>query len=92
MTKSERQDPKFQVPTGLPHIAMIVRINQHNRTTAQSLLKSRHKNLDLLGRALHVLYLAATCHRKCWGGGHVMEFMAAPRLLSVFADLYRILR
>lgn len=77
MTGSERDEPQGSVPTGLAHIDMIARINQRNRVLAQSLLQTHRKDLDLLGRALHVLYLAATCHRKCWGGGHVMEFMAA---------------
>lgn len=75
MTKSERPDPQIEIPTGLAHIGMIVRMNQSNRASAQSLLQTHREELDLLGRALHVLYLAATCHRKCWGGGHVMEFM-----------------
>jgi hypothetical protein len=74
--KSEHQDPKGEVPTGLAHIDMISRFNQRNRAQAQSMLQAHRDDLELLGRALHVLYLAATCHRNCWGGGHVMEFMA----------------
>jgi hypothetical protein len=65
-----------EVPTGLAHIDMLARINQRNRAVAQTLLQSHREDLDMFGRSLHVLYLAATCHRKCWGGGHVMEFMA----------------
>jgi hypothetical protein len=76
MSESQRQDPPPEVPTGLAHIDMIARFNQRNRALAQSLLQEHRDDLGLLGRALHVLYLAATCHRKCWGGGHVMEFMA----------------
>jgi hypothetical protein len=74
----EPQQPELtgDVPTGLAHIDMLARFNQHNRKLAQSLLQAHRDDLDMLGRALHVLYLAATCHRKCWGGGHVMEFMA----------------
>lgn len=80
----------MEVPTGLAHIAMIVRINQHNRSSAQSFLKSHQTDLDLLGQALHVLYLAATCHRECWGGGHVMEFMAA-RVYNLACSAYSLI-
>jgi hypothetical protein len=76
MSESQRQDPPLEVPMGLAHIDMIARFNQRNRALAQSLLQEHRDYLDLLGRALHMLYLAATCNRKCWGGGHVMEFMA----------------
>jgi hypothetical protein len=55
---------------------MIARFNHANRGISQSLLETHRPELKLLGSSLHVLYLAATCHRKCWGGGHVMEFMA----------------
>jgi hypothetical protein len=76
MNEVDPQAPHGEIPTGLAHIDMIARFNQRNRALAQSLLQSHRDDLALLGRALHVLYLAATCHRKCWGGGHVMEFMA----------------
>ena len=76
MHEASPSDPPFEVPTGLAHIDMIARFNQHNRALAQSRLQEHRDALELLGRALHVLYLAANCHRKCWGGGHVMEFMA----------------
>src|SRR5260370_21859129 len=77
MSEPEQLDLKGDVPTGLAHIDMLARFNQRNRKLAQSLLQSHRDDLAMLGRALHVLYLTATCHRKCWGGGHVMEFMAA---------------
>ena len=76
MNESERPDPLALVPTGLAHIDMLARFNRRNRQLAQSLLQGHRDELDMLGRSLHVLYLVATCHRKCWGGGHVMEFMA----------------
>lgn len=76
MHEASPPDPPYEVPTGLAHIDMLARSNQRNRELAQGLLQEHRDSLELLGRALHVLYLAATCHRKCWGGGHVMEFMA----------------
>ena len=30
-------------------------------------------DLALIGTALSALYQAATCHRRCYGGGHVLE-------------------
>lgn len=55
---------------------MLSMFNQRNRGLTQELLQSHRDKLSLLGDSLHVLYLAATCHRKCWGGGHQMEYMA----------------
>jgi hypothetical protein len=90
MGKVEPQAPQGEVPTGLAHIDMIARFNQRNRALAQSLLQSHRDDLELLGRALHVLYLAATCHRKCWGGGHVMEFMAG-RVYNLTCGAYSLI-
>jgi hypothetical protein len=67
---------KGDVPKGLAHIAMIVGINQDNRVVTQKLLTTHRDDLKMLGTSLTVLFEAATCHRKCWGGGHKMEFMA----------------
>jgi hypothetical protein len=68
MTDTEPRPPQGEVAAGLAHIDMLARFNQRNPALAQSLLQSHRHDLDLLGRALHVLYLAATCQRKCWGG------------------------
>jgi len=76
MHEAPASDPPLEVPTGLAHIDMLARFNQRNRELVQGALQEHRDALELLGRALHVLYLAATCHRKCWGGGHVMEFKA----------------
>ena len=90
MSEVESQAPQDEVPTGLAHIDMIARFNQCNRVLTQSLLQAHRDDLDLLGRALHVLYLAATCHRKCWGGGHVMEFMAG-RVYNLACGAYSLI-
>jgi hypothetical protein len=31
---------------------------------------------EVLGTSLSALYQVATCHRKCFGGGHVLESLS----------------
>lgn len=56
---------------------MIAMINASNRATSIPILKEREKDLQVLGTSLTALYIAATCHRKCWGTGHVLEALGA---------------
>lgn len=68
---------KLPVPRELEHLKMIAVINQKNRTISNKHLKSHESDLRVLGTSLSVLFEAATCHRKCYGGDHVLEGIAA---------------
>lgn len=68
---------KLPVPRELDHLKMIVAMNQNNRAKSNKHLKSHESDLRLLGTSLSALYEAATCHRKCYGGDHVFEGIAA---------------
>jgi hypothetical protein len=65
------------IPTGLPHVALIGRLNKENRDASEQLLRKRTRDLELFGESLAALYIAGTCHRKCWGGDHILEKLAA---------------
>lgn len=52
MKEPQQLDLKGDVPTGLAHIDMLVRFNQHNRELAQSLLQAHRDDLDMLGGGL----------------------------------------
>ena len=66
-----------EVPPGLSHVALISRINAKNRKESDAYLRRQEPDLRVLGSSLSALYLAATCHRKCWGGDHILEALAA---------------
>ncbi len=66
-----------EVPSGLAHLSMLSRINTENRQASENLLKNQNPDLRILGESMAALYLAATCHRKCWGGDHILEALAA---------------
>lgn len=64
--------PEF-IPTGLEHLAMIRRGAMYVANQTVSNLDEYKTNNDVIGSALDALYQAATCHRKCHGGGHILE-------------------
>ena len=64
-------DNSFVVPDGLDHIAMLRRVGQ--MTADQTLPLFDKAELKCLGVSLNVLYQAATCHRRCHGGAHMLE-------------------
>lgn len=59
------------VPNGLAHIAVIERIGR--MTMAETMPLLARAELRSVGISLNILYQAATCHRVCHGGGHILE-------------------
>jgi hypothetical protein len=51
--------------------------NRANRIASNQPLGKHLAELRLLGTALNAIYQAATCHRKSWATGHVLEMMGA---------------
>lgn len=71
-------EPKFKsVNHGLPYSLSQIDfvLNASSLVRAETLTKLEPLELDLkvLGTSLNTLYQAATCHRKCHGGGHLLE-------------------
>jgi hypothetical protein len=62
---------KPDVPNGLDHIALLERVGQ--MTMAQTLPLLNEAELKSVGISLNILYQAATCHRQCHGGAHMLE-------------------
>jgi hypothetical protein len=61
------------IPNGIEHLSLLM-------TGAKCAYLETAKHFDevelqrkIVGTCLNVLYQAATCHRKCHGGGHVLE-------------------
>jgi len=78
------------VPTGLDHLHFLTKMNLQNRSLSESELKKHSAELCLLGTAMNALYQAGTCHRKCWGGGHVLETMVA-RVYNLACSSYSLI-
>jgi hypothetical protein len=66
-----------QIPNRLDHIRIIAANAQRIRQQTEPNLINYEGELTLLGACFNSLYQAATCHRKCWGGNHVLESLAA---------------
>jgi hypothetical protein len=62
---------KPDVPNGLDHIALLEKVGR--MTAAQTMPLLARAELEAVGVSLNVLYQAATCHRQCHGGNHMLE-------------------
>ncbi|MBP0017737.1 MAG: hypothetical protein J7647_09280 [Cyanobacteria bacterium SBLK] len=67
---------KAEVPTGLEHLEWIS--SRAAFAASQSAyLSIEQRDLQIIGTSLSAFYQAATCHRKCYGGGHLLERLTA---------------
>lgn len=71
----------------MDHLKMVARLEAV--TTSQSLkdLSASDDQYRLIGTALSVLYQAATCHRKCHGGPHILESLCG-RMYNLAVGAY----
>jgi hypothetical protein len=65
--------PKFDVPNGIEHIQFIVQSGDYVRSEFFVHAEERVPWIEIIGMCLNALYQASTCHRKCTGGGHLLE-------------------
>lgn len=66
-----------KIPTGLEYIKMIASFGEEISRDSVPYLANHKDDLDVLGTALSIFYITATCHRKCQGGSHVLESLVA---------------
>lgn len=83
------------VPTGLHHIHGLEWLHGDTVSKSKAAWPTHAQELKLIGTCLGALYQAATCHRKCHGGPHVLEALcgrtynlAAAALQLSFAGYY----
>ena len=74
MTNSKMET---KIPTGLEYIKMIASFGEISRRDSVPYLVNHKHDLEVLGIALSIIYMTATCHRKCHGGPHVLESLVA---------------
>jgi hypothetical protein len=64
---------KEELPDGIANIAFIVQSGDYVRAEFFVDAEERLPWMEIIGMCLNALYQAATCHRKCRGGGHLLE-------------------
>jgi hypothetical protein len=64
---------KPPVPIGIAHLSGLVRASAYVANETAKHLDEVENVRDTIGTGLSVLYQAATCHRECHGGAHVLE-------------------
>lgn len=78
------------VPSELNHLRFLSEMNRQNRSLSELELEKHSAELRLLGTSMNALYQAGTCHRKCRGGGHVLEILVA-RIYNLTCSSYSLI-
>ncbi len=66
----------MNVPTGIAHIEMLETLAAMTKEKSAAVEGEQPTELNMIGTALSALYQAATCHRKCYGGPHILEALS----------------
>ena len=66
----------MNIPTGLTHIEMLEALAAKTREESIPVEMEQQTELKMIGTSLSALYQAATCHRKCHGGPHILEALS----------------
>jgi hypothetical protein len=61
------------IPTGVEYLNMVAALEEATHSRSARARKPSEPHYQLIGTALSALYQAATCHRKCHGGPHILE-------------------
>jgi hypothetical protein len=81
--------PEFEenlgVPIGLNHLALLTASAELARRETNKQVETNESDLRLLGACLCTLYQAATCHRGCNKGPHLLESLCARAYNQVCA-------
>ena len=80
----------FGLPLGSDHLKFLFDNEARTRRVSATNLKRHFRDLLLIGTCLCALYQAATCHRKCHGGSHVLEALAG-RTYNLSAAAYNLI-
>jgi hypothetical protein len=67
---------EMDIPTGLAHIEMLETLAAMTQEKSAAAMGEQPTELNMIGTALSALYQASTCHRKCYGGPHILEALS----------------
>lgn len=68
-----------QFPAGIAYLRLLTKANESERDISEAhwpKIEKEREMLAVIGTMLSALFQAATCHRKCHGGDHVLEALA----------------
>lgn len=78
------------IPIGREHLSKVFEMGDATMHASAEVLYESGVVLDLIGTSLSALYQAATCHRKCYGGPHILEALAG-RSYNLGAGAYTLI-
>jgi hypothetical protein len=78
------------VPSHLDHLIMMHRNGYATQLQSWKEAESETKEAELFGVCMCALYQASTCHRKCHGGGHLLESLVG-RAYNLCAAAYSLI-
>jgi len=80
------------IPEPLEHLPVLFQCHAYEMQKAHTRYEPDTPTWRIISLSMHILYLAATCHRKCHGGPHILEALAGRcyNLASATCALLRI--
>ena len=78
---------KPPIPSGFDHLRMLNKIEAITHNQSMEEIKADSIDEQMIGTALSTLYQAATCHRECQGGPHILEALCG-RIYNLGAAAY----
>ena len=77
----------MKIPSGSDHLQMLNAMTALTRNEAANERNELCGEIRMIGTALSALYQAATCHRECHGGPHILEALCG-RMYNLGAAAY----
>ena len=77
----------MSVPTKLDHLVMLEAMGAITQRASTDVQAEQATEIAMIGTALSALYQAATCHRKCSSGPHILEALSG-RTYNLGASAY----
>ena len=78
---------RVNIPSGLGHLKILAALEAITLRESSNNLAESKTDRRMIGTAMSALYQAATCHRKCHGGPHVLEALCG-RMYNLAAGAY----
>jgi len=79
----------MEIPNGKKHLEFVERAADITKLEVVKNIEDLSQEQELLGVALNALYQVATCHRKCFGGGHLLEALSG-RIYNLAVSAYHL--
>lgn len=78
---------RSKIPSGLAHLEILADLEAITYSKSKENLAEAVTDRQLIGTGLSALYQAATCHRKCHGGPHILESLCG-RMYNLAVSAY----